>query len=99
MVDGRRDHRVMVQPDVQLSLGEGHRVPSLSSQKGSQSYLTVMETEAGPDDTESLWYRTLSVAVYGMGLKGEAGGHLGPSVIQASITHQPIFLMFPITFK
>lgn len=53
-----------------------------------------METEVGLDDMVSLWYRALSAAVHGVGLSGEAGSHPGLSVIQASMTGQPISMTF-----
>lgn len=47
----------------------------------------------------SLWYRALSSFCSCVWDGARGGDHLGLSLIQASITHQPISLMFPITFK
>lgn len=69
---------------LRLSLGDSHRVPSFS-----ESYFRGMETEAGQDETVSLWQYIRNAA------KGEVGRHLGPSLIKASITPQPISLMSP----
>lgn len=41
-----------------------------------------------------IWYRALSAAVHGVGLSREAGSHPGLSVIQASMTGQPISITF-----